>query len=335
MTIVGRRGGVTERLVAEAGLALVLLRISGVDISRPITLARFASQLPVATRAARRLIRRLGVEIVIGGAGYVSVPVVLAARLDHVPVVLLEQNALPGRATRLLARWADAVAVAFAETTRHLAGVRVVHTGNPIRREVLDVARRPLGDSCRKLLVMGGSQGARRINQAVTGCVAELLHSHPELAITHQSGARDADMVTGTAASLPIELRARYTVRPFFDDVGERINAADLVLMRAGGSSLAECSALARPMILVPYPHAGGHQRLNAEPYVADGAARLVHDQECTSERVRQEVLAILDDPPSWRAMAAASEGLSRRDASAQVVALMRQVVASQGRISE
>jgi UDP-N-acetylglucosamine--N-acetylmuramyl-(pentapeptide) pyrophosphoryl-undecaprenol N-acetylglucosamine transferase len=119
----------------------------------------------------------------------------------------------------------------------------------------------------------------------------------------------------------------------FIDDVGAAIASADLVLMRAGGSSLAECAALGRPMILVPYPHAGDHQRFNAAPYVDAGAARLIPDADCEPARVDSELTALIEEPASWRRMAAASDGLGRRDAAARVVSLLHALSGAPARI--
>ncbi len=281
----------------------------------------------------RRIIRDFGADVVVGGAGYVSVPVVLAARSLRVPVALLEQNAVPGRATRLLARRGTLVAAAFAETASRLRGATVVHTGNPIRAEVLATPARELGERCERLLVMGGSQGARRINRAVAGCVAALLADHPRVRITHQTGALDEAEMQEAAARLPAELRERWELTAFIRDVGNAIAAADLVLMRAGGSSVAECSALGRPMILVPYQYAGDHQRFNAAPYVQAGAARLIPDEECDAGRIRREVTSLIEDPAAWRAMADASARLGRRDAAARVVDLLSRLATPAARI--
>jgi UDP-N-acetylglucosamine--N-acetylmuramyl-(pentapeptide) pyrophosphoryl-undecaprenol N-acetylglucosamine transferase len=322
--IVGRRGGVAEGLVTSAGFRLETLRISGLDAGSAASMARFAAQLPAAITAARRIIRDFHADVVVGGAGYVSVPVVIAARTLHVPVALLEQNALPGRATRLLARRGRIVAASYEETAAHLRGARVVNTGNPIRAEVLAAPPRSLGDRCEHVLVMGGSQGARRINRALAGCIADLLEKFPWLRITHQTGSLDIDEMRAAVQALQEQSRARWTISPFIDDIGAAIATADVVLMRAGGSSLAECAAVGRPMILVPYPHAGDHQRFNAAAYVDDGAARLIPDAECEPARVEIELSAVIEEPVTWRRMAAASEGLGRRDAAAQVVGLLR-----------
>ena len=149
----------------------------------------------------------------------------------------------------------------------------------------------------------------------------------------HQTGALDADAMVAAAAALPADLRDRWVTHRFIDDVGAAIVAADAVLMRAGGSSLAECAALGRPMILVPYPHAGDHQRFNAAPYVAGGAATVIPDDQCRPERVRAELTRMIDDPPRWRRMAAASATLGRRDAAARVVELIGELEPGAARI--
>ena len=263
-------------------------------------------------------------DVVVGAGGYVSVPVVVAALAQRIPVVLLEQNAVPGRATRMLARRARVVAASFAETAAHLPHARVVHTGNPIRAEVRAITGRPVGDRLRSILVTGGSQGARRLNRAVAGCMVELLSNDPELSIVHQCGSLDYEAVARAAAALPPQLAARYTARAFFDDMAVRIAQSDLVVMRAGGSSIAECSALGRPMIVVPYPHAGGHQRHNAAPYVAAGAAMLIDDAECTPERLGAEITRAGRRPARAGArMAAASAALGLPDATDSVVRLI------------
>ena len=326
--IVGRRGGMEESLVPRAGLPLETLDVRGVDVSAPATVAGALLLLPRAIHQARGIIRRFSPDIVVGAAGYVCVPVVLAARSRAIPIVLLEQNATPGRAVRRLQRFARAIAVSFPDT--RLPGSRVVHTGNPLRAEVLAARASPLGDRCRHVLVMGGSQGARRINDAVAGCIHRLLEDDRQLQLTHACGARDAGWAVPVRAGLPDGVRERYTVAPFFDDIAERIAAADLVVMRAGGSSLAEVSALGRPMIVVPYPFAGGHQEDNAAPYVRGGAAVLVPDAECSSQRLRSEIEAFVNDPARWRRTAAASSSLGRRDATDRVVSLLREVSASQ-----
>ncbi len=325
MLLVGRRGGVAEELVERAGIPLEVLSVSGLDLSRPATLAGFSMRLPRAVREAQRLVRRFRPDVVVGAAGYVSVPVVLAAGREGVPVVLLEQNARPGRATRLLARRAAAVAISFPETGHRLPHVRVEMTGNPVRAAFRSGAP-PLGERCRRLLAWGGSQGARRINRAVIAAAPELLRRHADLEVAHQCGQLDAAEVLAARDALPPDLGRRWEVAAFFPDAAARVGWADLVVMRAGGSSLAEVTALGRPMVLVPYPHAGDHQRHNAEPYVRAGAATVIPDAECDGARLGREVEALIADPARWRAMAARSWAAARPEATQRVVALLRRV---------
>jgi len=327
--LVGRRGGIEETLVPSSGLRLETLNVRGIDLDSRAHAAAGAVRLALSVPAARRILKQFAPDVVVGAAGYVSVPLVAAALTRRIPVVLLEQNAHPGRTTRMFAKRARAVAASFAETAASLPGARVVHTGNPVRPEVKALAGAPLHDECEHVLVMGGSQGARRLNDAVAGSIRHLLADHPHLHVTHQCGARDAEWAVPVRAGLPDEVRERYTVAPFFDDIAERIRDADLVVMRAGGSSLAETAVLGRPMILVPYPYAGAHQVDNAMPYVAAGAALLIPDDECGAERFRNEIARVVEDPDLWRRMAAASRACGRADADDDVVALIREAAAA------
>ena len=332
--IVGRRGGVAEELVRGDGVELQTIAMSGLDLSSLRSTAAFGARMPLAVLAARRLIRRFRADVVVGAAGYVCVPVVLAARAAGIPVVLLEQNALPGRAVRLLARRARVVATSFEETAQHLRGARVVCTGNPVRRDVLSVAPSPPGDRLGHLLVMGGSQGAHRLNDAVVQVAESMLRNDPGLLITHQSGATDAPRMAAFAAALPADVRERYRTAAFFDPVSSVLAECDQVIMRAGGSSLAECSALGRPMILVPYPHAGGHQTHNAAPYVDAGAALLLDDANCDGAHLAELVTQLTADPKRWRAMANASRRMARPGAATEVATLIQAAAATGWRVA-
>ena len=157
--LVGRRGGVAEKLASSAGVPMATLNVSGLDLSSILSTAQFAARMPAAIARARRLIRKFSPDVVVGAAGYVCVPVVLAARSMSIPVVLMEQNAFPGRAVRLLARFSRVVASSFAETGQYLPKAKVVYTGNPVRRGVIDARDQPVRPAPKQILVMGGSQG--------------------------------------------------------------------------------------------------------------------------------------------------------------------------------
>ena len=246
MLLVGRRGGVAEALLERSGIPLETLEIHGLDLTRPGSLAGFTARLPRAVREARRLIRRFRPDTVVGAAGYVSVPVVLAAGREGVPVLLLEQNAQPGGppgcwpagprrwrspSPRRDGRWVPPASRSPATPSGPSSAT----------------ARPPLGSRCSHLLVWGGAR--RPSGSTVLSCnsAAHLLDTHPELEIAHQCGQLDEQEVLAARAALDPELGQRSEVSAFFADAAERVGWADLVVMRAGGSSLAEVSAMGRP----------------------------------------------------------------------------------------
>jgi UDP-N-acetylglucosamine--N-acetylmuramyl-(pentapeptide) pyrophosphoryl-undecaprenol N-acetylglucosamine transferase len=270
-----------------------------------------------------RLIDRFKPDVVFGTGGYVSFPLITAAGLARLPVVLQEQNLMPGRATRVLARFARQVATAYPESSRYLHASTVV-TGTPVRmefwRQKEDFPTRP-----RTILVLGGSQGAKRVNVAVADALPSLLE-WPDLVIMHQTGARDIDSMQSIQAALPAPVSGRYEPFAFANDLADRIRAADLVISRAGASTLSEVSAIGIPMVLIPYPFAGGHQRLNVAPYEAAGAAIVIPDEEADGARLLGVVRSVVDDPVRYRKMVEAMRGLGRPYAAEEVVRLIEKV---------
>jgi UDP-N-acetylglucosamine--N-acetylmuramyl-(pentapeptide) pyrophosphoryl-undecaprenol N-acetylglucosamine transferase len=278
--------------------------------------------LPRALLQASRIVARFRPHVVLGTGGYVSAPVVIAAALRRIPVVLQEQNALPGRTTRLLSRFAQVVATAYPESRPYLRA-RAVVTGTPVRPEFAtrktEFPVRP-----RRLLVLGGSQGARRINEAVLAAAPELV-SRVGLEVSHQTGDRDFDGVRHAAARLKV-FGAGYSAFPFANDLAAKIYASDLVLARAGAGTLSEVSAKGVPMVLVPGPFAGGHQKLNAIPYEAAGAAVVIPDDECDGPRLTEALGAIADDPDRYARMVIAMRVLGKPEAAVAVARILAEV---------
>jgi UDP-N-acetylglucosamine--N-acetylmuramyl-(pentapeptide) pyrophosphoryl-undecaprenol N-acetylglucosamine transferase len=278
------------------------------------------------------VIRRFGPDVVFGTGGYVMAPVGMAAVLRRKPLVMQVPDAIPGRAIRLLARRARVVCSAFEETGRRLPGAQVVVTGNPLRKEFAELGRGLRNGSPReitalqRLVIFGGSQGAHRLNIAVTEALKALLELD-ELDIHHLSGSQDFDHLNTLRSALPAAVRERYTVEAFNPDIVSVLNQADLVVSRAGGS-IAELTALGLPMILVPYPYAGDHQRFNAEPVVAAGAGILVPDGELSGVRLFDEVSRLRERPQQLQRMAAASLSLGRPDAAKHVAQLVLEAAA-------
>ncbi len=323
---VGGRRGLEAELVPPAGiplrrLLLRSLRSTGRDVHVVLDPIRLAVSLP---QALWLLLRRRP-DAVFTTGGYVAIPVLIAARVLRIPTVLWEGNVVPGRSVRATARLAAAVAVTDGRTCAALEAGRCYVTGTPIRdpRSVDREAARehmgvPAGD--RLLLVFGGSQAVRRFNAAVTEALPGLVE---RCAVLHVTGDDGYAAAVAAREALPERRRARYRPVPFLaDEMTAALAAADLVVGRAGSSTLAECAAFGLPMVCVPYPHAAGHQRANAEAYAATGAARLVDDAAFDAAALL-EASRLLDDPASHLVMSAAARAAARPGAADAVAWLV------------
>jgi UDP-N-acetylglucosamine--N-acetylmuramyl-(pentapeptide) pyrophosphoryl-undecaprenol N-acetylglucosamine transferase len=264
---------------------------------------------------------------ILSTGGYVAIPTIAAAWLLRIPSLLWEGNVVPGRSTRLVARYASALAVSFEPTCAALdgAGRPCYVTGTPIRDVGAvdrEAARVRLGIAPRErvLLVFGGSQAVRRLNDAVAEALPALVE---RVTVVHVTGEEAIEPAERAREALPPDRRARY--RPFGylrEEMDDVLAAADLVVGRAGSSSLAEVAALGLPMIVVPYPHAAGHQRANARIAEEAGAARLVED-EAFDGAALLDAARLLEDPQAHVRMAAAARGLGRPDAAVTVAELL------------
>jgi UDP-N-acetylglucosamine--N-acetylmuramyl-(pentapeptide) pyrophosphoryl-undecaprenol N-acetylglucosamine transferase len=263
--------------------------------------------------AASAILRRLGVSLVIGIGGYASVPTVTAAALSRIPTALLEPNARPGRANRLLARFARALFVQFEEAFNYFPRDRTHLFGFPVRP--IPQARRPSdGDQLVRLLVLGGSQGAHSINQAVTAMLDQ-LSEHQGLRVTHQTGSADYQEVQAAYQQSGV----RAEIAPFFDDVLERLTQAALVVSRAGASTVAELCVSGTPSILVPYPFAADdHQMANACELERVGASVVIPDAQL-GERLASEIRALAQDAGRRRRMADAALKRAMPDAAERI----------------
>ena len=326
----GGHRGLEASLVPAAGiplrrLALRSLRSVELNMHAVLDPLRLAASVPQATA----LLMRERPAAIFTTGGYVAVPVLVAAAPLGIPVVLWDGNVIPGRAVRMTARLADVIAVSFEATCATLAtaapGTPCYLTGTPIRdtRDVdREAARRRLSipDGLRVLLIFGGSQAVRRFNAAVAEALPRLVE---RITVVHVTGDDGYAAALAGREALPSELRVRYRPHPFLrDDMLTALAAADLVVGRAGSSTLAEATALALPMVVVPYPHAAGHQRANARELVEAGAARLVED-EAFDATALLDAAAILDDPSAHLAMSAAARELGRPGAADAVADLV------------
>jgi UDP-N-acetylglucosamine--N-acetylmuramyl-(pentapeptide) pyrophosphoryl-undecaprenol N-acetylglucosamine transferase len=331
VVFVGTPEGLEARLVPEAGIEFVGLSAEGYDRARPLTLVTSSARIAASTVKAIRLLRRLRPDVVVGFGAYVSIPVGFAARLTATPLVLHEQNSVPGMANATLSRWATAVGVTYPESVGLLAHPeRVEVTGNPVRPAVLaatrSAGRKRLGlpDDAVVLLAFGGSRGARHLNTAMVG-LRERLLAMRGLHILHVTGRAENDAVAAALAGLAGDEEGRWHLLDYLDEMGLALAASDLVVARAGATSIAEITALGCPAVLVPYPFAtDDHQTKNAQACVENGAAVLVTDAELDGERFGDEVVDLLSDPLRRATMAAASRELGRPDAAERVATLAR-----------
>lgn len=325
---VGSARGSEARLVPAAGFEVVLL--PGRGIQRRLTLANVGALwgLCRALLQAFILMIRHRPAVVVAMGGYASVPCALAAAVLRVPIVVAEQNAVPGLANRLTARFAKACAVSFPGTSLRKAIV----TGNPVRPEVLAVDRARDGAAARAalhipegqrvLLVFGGSLGSLRINEAVVGALSSWLPRR-ELTVRHVIGERDWTMLAESPLA-GVDEGVTYVPVRYEDDMPRAFAAADLVVSRSGATTVAELAAIGVPSVLVPLPGApGDHQTANARALVDVGAAVLVPDAELTAERLVREVDALLAEPGRLVAMGDAARGAANRDAGDAVAALV------------
>jgi UDP-N-acetylglucosamine--N-acetylmuramyl-(pentapeptide) pyrophosphoryl-undecaprenol N-acetylglucosamine transferase len=319
VSFLGTRERIEAELVPAAGYEIDFLRVRGIDRGSPLRAAAAAAEALAAVPAAMRAIRRRGADVVMGGGGFVAGPAGLAAVLRRTPLVLTEADSHLGLANRLLAGRARRVCLAFPIAGRE--GERYRVTGRPVPAAVLaadrDAARRRFGvaaeDRC--LLVMGGSQGARSINE----CAIEALAERPgrDFHVVHVCGRRDFERLEGRLAAAP--RRERYTLLAYEPDLGDCLAACDLVVGRSGGS-IFELTAAGRPAILVPYPHAAaGHQGKNAEWMAEAGAATVIRDEELSAERLVAAVGELFEDEQRLAAMASASASLAMPDAARRI----------------
>jgi len=313
LLLVGRAGGPEERLVPAAGFELATVNVRGLDRDAVWKNLALPAIIPAALRAGLRIVDRFKPDIVLGMGGYVMAPAVAAARLRGIPYVLHEKDVRPGLATRIFAGGAAAVCTTLPGTDKRIKAKRVVLTGVPLREgfEPRTPAVPP-----RHLLITGGSQGARNLNQAVWGALDQLCSRFEE--VVHVAGRQGAEGVERHA-------RPGYRGLTFVDDMPALMREADLVVSRAGVGTIAEIAAVGLPMVLVPGTFGGGHQEENAAAMVEAGAAVSIGDAKLTPESLVSTIDGLKED--RLRAMAKASAATGRADAAQRVLSVLKEVM--------
>ncbi len=325
---VGARRGLEQRLVPQQGYPLRTLSLGGIKGASAMGRLRSAARAGWAVlRCAMWMIRERP-DVVIGVGGYASGPAVLAAKLLRVSTMVMEQNHFPGATNRWLAPRVDAVCLP-SEAARARIGGRHFVTGNPVRREFFEIGAPSTGDDC-GLLVFGGSRGARSINRAMCAALDELSRVRPRLRLVHQTGTEEEESVRTAYAAYA----GAHEVSPFFEDMAGRFAQADLVVCRAGATTLSELCAAGRPAILVPYPHAADdHQSHNAETLRQAGAAVVLRDGDLDGPSLARAVSDLVSDADRLRAMSRAARALARPDAAQRIADVADGLV--RGRLEE
>jgi UDP-N-acetylglucosamine--N-acetylmuramyl-(pentapeptide) pyrophosphoryl-undecaprenol N-acetylglucosamine transferase len=278
----------------------------------------------------KRILRQFEPDVVFGAGGYVSVAGVIAASRLGIPSVCHVSDAQPDRANRLLARWATRITTHFEAAAQQFPSDRTTVTGQPVRREFLETnassAREALGipPEAFTLVVAGGSQGARTLNYATLNALEGLLEQ-PDVCVIHLTGALDFEDISRSARE-KIGDDPRYLCLAFHEQPWLPLAAADLCLTRAGASSLAEMAAMAVPMIIVPYPYAAAHQKLNAAPLVEAGAALLVDNADLTGDWLLARVRELKADRKRLADMSEAAKRVSRPHATEHIADAIQEV---------
>ncbi len=321
VTFAGTASGIEARVLPREGLTLDVIRSGGLKGKSIADRLRGVALLPLSLVDAWAVLSKRRPQLVIGVGGYSSGPVVLAAAARGIPTMVLEQNAMPGLTNRLLAPIVGAAAVTY-ESTRSFFGAKAVVSGNPVRPEFFDAAGASTeagadGSAVVRVLVFGGSQGAHAINVAMVEAAPELAAGRPHIRVTHQTGERDVEMVRAGYRAAGVQA----DVEPFFFDMGRRLGQADLIVCRAGATTLAEVAAAGRAAILIPFPAAtDDHQRKNADALAASGAADVLLQKDATGAALAERILALAGDPAARARMANAARALARPDAAKVIV---------------
>jgi UDP-N-acetylglucosamine--N-acetylmuramyl-(pentapeptide) pyrophosphoryl-undecaprenol N-acetylglucosamine transferase len=320
VTFAGTASGVEARVVPREGFALEIIRVAGLKGKSGAERLRGFAILPLATLDAWRIVSRHRPDVVVGVGGFASGPVLLLASLRGYPTMLLEQNALPGVTNRLLARVVRAAAVTFEDALKFFPGTGFV-AGNPVRPEFFlemkEADDRPQAPQhAARVLIFGGSQGAHAINMAMVEAATRLAAADTVLAVTHQTGERDVEPVRNAYRAAGLQAR----VEAFLYEMDREMTQADVVVARAGATTLSELAAAKRAAILVPLPTAtDDHQRKNAAVIAQAGGAEVIDERELSGDRLGEAVLALARDPERRARMARAISSFARPDAAARI----------------
>ena len=330
VVFVGTQRGLEKTIVPKAGFPLEFIDVAGLKGMRGFNLLRNLARLPLGFIQAWKHVGHHRPNVVLGVGGYSSGRVLVAAKLRGIPTIIHDANAFPGLANRVLARWVTPVAAAFAEALPRMKRKDGVVTGNPIRQEFFDLGakpRPPKGDR-QRLLIFGGSQGSRVLNEAMSAALLFLAPLRDKLEIVHQTGPHDLEKVQESyRQSNFAPALTSIRVVPYLDPIADEIAAADLVVCRAGAMTIGELAAIGRAAVLVPFGAAtNNHQELNARVVEKAGGAVVITESELSPEKLARTITEVLADPHRAERMGAAAKQLAVPDATKSIVDLIAKI---------
>lgn len=318
---VGTWKGIEARVLPKTGYRLECITAAGIRGKGSLARAKGLAKFLYGYAQSRKILKEFSPDLVLGVGGYASAPALMAARGMQIPRFIHEQNAIPGFTNRMLAKVADKIFISLEESRTYFPEDKTLLTGNPLRRQILQQVAlaepRERGDDAFHLLVFGGSAGAHRINLTMGEALSFLKEMKERLRITHQTGENDLEDVTAAYE----EQGFAADVVAFIDSMADAYRWADLIVCRAGATTLAEVTACGKPCIFIPYPHAvDDHQRRNAESLLKRGAGFVIIEQELSGEVLAKAIRDLMDDPARLKAVGEAAQGLARLDAAQAIV---------------
>lgn len=315
---VGTRRGIEARVLPDLGWDLDFIEVSGLKTVGAAGAVKGLFRLPRALWQARRIVKQFAPDAVIGVGGYASGPVVLAAKLRGIPTAICEQNSIPGLTNKMLGKLVRNVFLSFDESKRFFNPKKIVMSGNPVRRELVQklLAAAPETHDRVHVLVVGGSQGAVAVNELASKALATLA-KESALAITHQTGEKDLEATTARYR----EAGVTADCRAFIKDMAAAYRGADLIIGRAGATTVAELAIAGKPAVFIPYPFAAdNHQELNAREMADKGAALMFRQSELTADKLAEALRPLLADANRRADMGAAMRALARPGAAAAII---------------
>lgn len=319
---IGTKNGMESRLVPAAGFEMEWIDIGGLNRVGLLQQLRTVIQLPVSIAKTTNAYLHRRPAAVFSMGGYVAGPAVLAAWTRRIPIVLMEPNAIPGLTNRKMSRFITRALLNFEEAAAYFPAGRSEITGVPVRREFFEIPEKPR-DEVFTVLITGGSRGSRTLNTAVHDCWRIFRETGSPVRLIHQTGAEMYEHLSAEFAEMGLE----GEVVPFIRDMPAAFAAADLVVCRAGASTVSELAAAGKASVLVPFPFAADdHQKKNAEAMAQAGAARMVLDREMTGERLFDEIAALATDPAALDSLRRNVKEFARPEAAKRAADVLEEV---------